>query len=188
MRITGGAYKRRKLFVPEGQNVRPTSDRMRQTLFNLLAHAKWAQDFNLDNAVVLDLFCGSGALGLEALSHGAAHCTFVDKNITPIKTNTAFLEDGRFDIVKSSLPNFSLSSGCFDLVFMDPPYRKGLIEPTIKNLIENQCLANDTVIVIEAEKDLKFDVPLFHLDTRMQSQSCLHIFRYKAAIEKTEKQ
>lgn len=182
MRITGGEYRNRKLTVPEGRDVRPTSDRMRQTLFNLLHHAKWLDGFELEGARVVDLFCGSGALGLEALSHGAAHCTFVDRETGSVKTNSAFLANNEAMIVKGDASKIGTGKGNVSLVFMDPPYFKDLITPTVLNLIEQGWLADQALIVIEAEKSLPLDLPLEHLDTRTQSQSNLHIFRYKAAI------
>ena len=91
MRITSGHYKNRQLFVPEGKFVRPTSDRMRQSIFNILRHPKWDDQFSLDGIHVADLFCGSGSLGLEALSNGAKHCVFIDQDVRATNDNTGFL-------------------------------------------------------------------------------------------------
>ena len=186
MRITGGQYKNRKLFVPEGNDVRPTSDRMRQTIFNLLHHANWLDNFQLNGAIVLDLYCGSGALGIEALSHGANKCVFVDRDIISIKQNSNFLYADSYQIIKADASQLSNGRGCVNLVFMDPPYFKNLIEPTVANLINNNWLADEALIVIEAEKSLMLDLPLILLDKRGQSHSNLHVFRYKAAINDGE--
>lgn len=186
MRITGGAYKNRKLQVPTGRDIRPTSDRMRQTLFNLLLHAKWAEDFIIEEANILDLYCGSGALGLEALSRGARHCVFIDKDIATIKANSVFIEDECYLVKKAALPLIPALKGRFQLVFMDPPYYQELIEPTVNALINDDYLDNKAVIIIEAEKGLHLNLPLYHLDTRTQSQSNLHVFRYDPAVKQAE--
>src|SRR4051812_13140055 len=88
MRITGGSARGRILKVPDTGTVRPTTDKMRQQLFNMLLHSQWATqaDFELDGAHVLDGFCGSGALGLEALSRGASSCVFVDIDGKVVRT------------------------------------------------------------------------------------------------------
>lgn len=186
MRITGGQYRNRKLMVPEGNHVRPTSDRMRQTLFNVLHHAGWLNEFEVEGAIVLDLFCGSGALGLEALSHGAAHCTFIDMDIVSVKNNTSFLGNDDYKIIKSKIPDFTLKSMQFNLVFMDPPYFKNLIKPTIDELIDKNLLADQAIIVIESEKGLRLDLPLEALDKRSQSKSDLQIFRYNSTVNQCQ--
>jgi 16S rRNA (guanine966-N2)-methyltransferase len=178
MRITSGTYKNRRLFVPDGKFVRPTSDRMRQSIFNILRHPKWAPDFSLDGAHIADLFCGSGSLGLEALSNGAKHCVFVDQDVKAVTNNTGFLDDDDFQIIKSSLPKVSrIPTKQFDLVFMDPPYDQNLVEPTIQLLMNNNHLANDAIIVIETEKGLNLNIDLELMDKRTQSNSDLWMYR-----------
>lgn len=183
MRITGGLYKNRKLNVPDGNVVRPTSDRMRQSLFNMLNHAKWANDFDLTKAHVLDLFCGSGALGLESLSYGAQHATFVDLDISSIKQNSHFMDGTQFDIIKQNATKLSLQNDVqFDCVFMDPPYRKALVMGTLQNLIDKNYMADNAIVIIECEKELDLQTDLELLDKRAQGQSNLYILRYNAAI------
>lgn len=183
MKISGGEYKNRKLVVPDGHDVRPTSDRMRQTLFNMLNHAKWASDFDITSAKVLDLFCGSGALGLEALSHGAAYCTFVDTDISSVKTNAYFLDKNDYDLKTSDACHVTFTDQ-YNLVFMDPPYRQALIEPTLRNLVDKNALAADALIVIESEKNFTFKTDHFaQCDFRVQGQSALYILRYNPAID-----
>ncbi|PCI00469.1 MAG: 16S rRNA (guanine(966)-N(2))-methyltransferase RsmD [Alphaproteobacteria bacterium] len=182
MRITGGNYKNRKLSTPEGTDVRPTSDRMRQSLFNMLHHAKWSHDFSFENAYVLDLFCGSGALGLEALSHGSAHCTFIDTDTSPIKQNASFIDSEHYAIQKSNATAVRLNDA-FDLIFMDPPYRKNLITPALENLRKHNALKDGALIIIESEKEFKSDFDGFETcDHRPQGQSALHILRYNSAV------
>ena len=129
MRIVGGAHSGRKLSVPKSNDIRPTSDKVRGAIFNAL-DARGA----VNGARVLDAFCGSGALGLEALSRGAAHVTFWDndsRSLALAKENAASLgvvSDCVFqkrDALKSPDPK---PGEVFDLVFMDPPYRKNMIQ------------------------------------------------------------
>jgi 16S rRNA (guanine966-N2)-methyltransferase len=186
MRITGGHYKNRKLVIPEGNQIRPTSDRMRQTIFNLLHHAKWAQDFNIQGSHVLDLFCGSGALGIESLSHGAAHASFADIDVHTIATNTKFLDSSVYQIHKKNASSILLpNKHTFNLVFMDPPYREGLVNIAIKNLLKNVPLHDQAIIIIECEKELSVEYgDLEILDQRKQGQSNLNFFRYHAVMNK----
>lgn len=181
MRITSGHYKNRTLFVPEGRDIRPTSDRMRQSLLNLLRHAKWLDGFALDGARVADLFCGTGALGLEMLSNGASHVTFMDQNIQTVEKNTGFLAPSLFRIVQSDIEALPPGKGEIDLVLMDPPYRQGLADLALTLLIAQNWLSDGALIVTETERGYQFETnpALTLLDHRVQSQSQLHVFRYK---------
>lgn len=197
MRITSGDYKNRRLFVPEGKFVRPTSDRMRQSLFNILRHPKWDLDFSLDDKYVADLFCGSGSLGLEALSNGAKHCVFVDQDVKAVTDNTGFLPEDDFEILKMNLssqrtlgslvekiPAFAgMTHGFFDLVFMDPPYNKGLVEPTLQYVLDKGMLSDGAILIIETEKSAKIESDLELLDERYQSESKLSFLRYNTTIK-----
>jgi 16S rRNA (guanine966-N2)-methyltransferase len=118
MRVVGGEFGRRRLVAPRGRATRPTSDRVREALFSILG--------DISGASVLDLFAGSGALGIEALSRGAAHATFVD-DADParaaIKQNLEVLGlEDRATLINASLRTAPLPGGPFDLVFADPPY------------------------------------------------------------------
>jgi 16S rRNA (guanine966-N2)-methyltransferase len=183
MRITSGDYKNRQLFVPEGDFIRPTSDRMRQSIFNILRHPKWDNAFDLNDVRVLDLFCGSGSLGLEALSNGATHCVFIDQDVRTVRKNTGFVPEDDLEIIQSSALSLKKGKSDIGLVFMDPPYRKDLVEPTLQKLIDNQWLVDHAIIIVECEKNLTIKCDLKLLDTRSQSQSDLHFFRYNATVE-----
>src|SRR6266581_7554556 len=135
LRIIGGKHRGRAIAAPGGQATRPTASRAREALFNILVHASWGADGTspLIDCRVLDAFAGSGALGLEALSRGAAHATFLDSDATAIKLigenlrklgETAAAKVIRADVTH---PPPSLE-GC-DLAFLDPPYRSGLAAP-----------------------------------------------------------
>jgi 16S rRNA (guanine966-N2)-methyltransferase len=142
MRIVAGQYRGRAIVTPEGQNTRPTSDRARQAIFNVLEHAPWAE--GLHEARVIDLYAGSGALGFEALSRGAAFCLFVDTDDGArgaIRENMdAYGLFGRCRVHRRSATDLGPRPGsageAFTLAFLDPPYAKGLGEQTLARLLE----------------------------------------------------
>jgi 16S rRNA (guanine966-N2)-methyltransferase len=162
MRITGGEHRGRVIEKPKGKDVRPTSDKVRQAIFNML------KKYDLpEGAQVLDVCCGTGALGLDAISRGAVHCTFVDNNrasLSLCQRNSCVLgfdsESCTFlhqDMSKAKLPSEMIPvSG---LLFLDPPYKKNLVEPMILSLSENGWLGKGCICVIEAEKNLKLSLP-----------------------------
>ncbi len=154
MRIVAGTFRGRPLVAPKGHLVRPTADRTRQAMFNVLEHAAWAPD--LDGARVIDLFAGAGGLGLEALSRGAAACRFVEQDETAlaaIRTNAASL--GLADRVSlerrdaTRLGAKPPAAPRFDLAFLDPPYGKGLAEKTLAALADGDWLSDGAVAVVE---------------------------------------
>ncbi len=158
MRITGGIHRSRKLETPKGDAVRPTSDKVRQAVFNML-NSRGV----LNDAVVIDAFCGTGALGLEALSQGASHCTFFDKNkssVTLCKSNVAALkEEDRSKIIlqdATKLKERSEEIRPANLVFLDPPYHQDLISKAITSLKDNNWLSKECFFVIETAKDENF--------------------------------
>ena len=159
MRIVAGQYRGRAIVTPEGQNTRPTSDRARQAIFNVLEHAPWAE--GLHEARVIDLYAGSGALGFEALSRGAAFCLFVDTDDGArgaIRENMdAYGLFGRARVHRRSAIDLGERPGsvgeAFDLAFLDPPYAKGLGEQTLQRLHEGQWLKPGAIVVFERGSD-----------------------------------
>lgn len=154
IRIIGGVLKGRRLKTLQGRAVRPTSDRVRESIFNILAN-------QIRDAAVLDLFAGSGALGIEALSRGAASVIFIDKSpqaLTVINQNLRMCRPGsqvqtiRWDIVKNlnCLTNISPQ---FNFVFMDPPYNQRFIRPALAALIQSRSMARPVKIVVEHDID-----------------------------------
>lgn len=147
MRIISGNCRGRKLVKLQGHAIRPTSDRIKEAIFNILGH-------KVKKANVLDLFAGTGALGLEALSRGACHATFIDLACDIIHQNLELCrlkEDATViscDIVKSSIPE-SLNDQQFDLVFIDPPYGKKYIEASLQKKSFADLLAKDCIIIAE---------------------------------------
>jgi 16S rRNA (guanine966-N2)-methyltransferase len=174
MRIVAGQYRGRAIVTPEGQNTRPTSDRARQAIFNVLEHAPWAE--GLHEARVIDLYAGSGALGFEALSRGAAFCLFVDTDDGArgaIRENMdAYGLFGRCRVHRRSATDLGPRPGsageAFTLAFLDPPYAKGLGEQTLARLLEGGWLAPGAVVVFERGSDEpEIDTPGYErLDAR----------------------
>lgn len=164
MRIIGGKFGGQPIRSPSGQATRPTTDRTRESLFNILAHRP---DLELQGARVLDLYAGSGALGLEALSRGAAFCLFVDTDASArgaIRGNIEAL--GLFGSTRiHRRPADALGAKPagvgpgFTLCFIDPPYRKGKVEPTLRTLIEGRWLDPGAVVVVEQSSDESLVVP-----------------------------
>ena len=163
MRIVSGEFRGRTLKAPPGETTRPTSDRARQAVFNILEHAPWSD--GVRDARVLDLFAGSGALGLEALSRGAAFCVFVETDEGArgaIRENVEALSlFGRVRVHRRDATDLGKRPAgdgpAFDLAFLDPPYGKGLGELTLAGLAEGGWLKPGAVVVFErsiAEPDV----------------------------------
>ena len=162
MRIVGGRLGGRALEAPKSQNVRPTSDRLRESLFNILTHR---YDDVITGARVLDLFAGTGALGLEAMSRGAVFALFIDDGAEAralIRQNVEALGLGgitrifRRDATRLGAvhPNEP-----FALVFLDPPYCKGLAEKALASLRDGGWLAPGALVVVEEAADARFAAP-----------------------------
>jgi 16S rRNA (guanine966-N2)-methyltransferase len=150
MRIIGGDFKGKKLTSLRGIATRPTADRVRESIFNIRASS-------IQNAVVLDLFSGTGALGLEALSRGATSAVFIDSEIPAVKIIEKNIASCRvtdrarvirWDI-RRNLNCLPPAAPVFDLVFMDPPYHADLMTPTLHHLIKQGVLKNNASIIIE---------------------------------------
>lgn len=174
MRIVAGSLKGRAISTPQGQNTRPTSDRARQAIFNVLEHAAWAEP--LDGARVIDLYAGSGALGYEAVSRGAAFALFVeidDEARGAIRENAdAWGLMGRTRVHRRSATDLGVRPGsageAFDIAFLDPPYGKGLGEQTLARLLEGNWLKPGATVVFERGSDEpEIDTPGYErLDAR----------------------
>jgi 16S rRNA (guanine966-N2)-methyltransferase len=177
VRITGGTLRGRNLATPKDERVRPTSDKVRQAMFNILMHNDFGIGFTLDGARVADIFAGTGALGIEAISHGASFCLFVDDSAESrglIRENVeAFGLTGASKIWRRDAtdlgPINTGSGGPFDLVFLDPPYRKNLMVPALASLLGGGWLALNALIIAEtAEDEPAIDAPSFRqLDSRI---------------------
>lgn len=160
LRIIGGTWRRRKLHFPDVAGLRPTPDRVRETLFN------WLQPM-IAGAHCLDLFAGSGALGFEALSRGATSVVMVERDgnaVKQLRENIALLKTAQADVLQRDALEF-LDSGRrdlapFDVVFLDPPYQHDLINPCCAALQRGDWLSASCTLFIEAERELqRFALP-----------------------------
>lgn len=152
MRIITGIARGRRLASPAGENTRPTSDRVKESLFNIIQS-------QTSGAKVLDLFAGTGSLGLEALSRGAGHCIFIEKDKAAYKILRQNIEGIEFDEISESynqeaanaLKIFSKRGLKFDIIFLDPPYGKGMVENSISEISRLGLGEKGCLIVSESD-------------------------------------
>ena len=182
LRIIAGELKGRKLRSVRGIKTRPTANRIREAIFNILA-------FEIHESTVLDLFAGTGAFGIEALSRGAKTAVFVDvdnDSISVLRENIKILSIEhltkilRWDLTRNLVLLGSLPSA-FNLVFMDPPYNKNMVEPTLFNLHNSQSLENGARIVVEhsyREPILKGRLPFKISNQRRYGKTLVSILNY----------
>ena len=185
MRIIGGKFSGRTIISPDGRGTRPTTDRTRESLFNILAHR---DDFSFEGARVIDLFAGSGALGFEAMSRGAEWCLFVETEAAArgaIGDNIEAL--GLFGSTRlhrrSAATLGPKPAGVgppFTLAFLDPPYRKDLAPPAMRTLKSGDWLANGALVVVEQAKD---EAPaeadgFVEVDRRLYGDTQIGIYRF----------
>lgn len=149
MRIISGCRRGHKLHEFAGSDVRPTTDRVKEAIFNLI-------QFNVPDAVVLDMFAGSGALSFEALSRGAQRAVLIDSDknsVAIIKKNIRELKfEDLCEVRTQSCLDFAKTcKDKFDIIFLDPPYNKGFIEPVLTSIYENDLLSGEGIIVLESD-------------------------------------
>ena len=183
MRIVGGKFKGHSIAPPHGSATRPTTDRVRESIFNILAHG--IEGLELDGARVLDLFAGTGAMGLEAISRGSRFCQFVDDSAEArglIRKNADAL--GVIGLAKIWRRDAADLGPCaplpgFDLVFADPPYGKGLGEKALRALVSGQWLNPNAIVVLE--ESAKADIPavggLTLIDERGYGDTTVRFYR-----------
>ena len=184
MRIVGGHLRGKKLAdVGQGDaaaHLRPTSDRVRESLFNLLTNGRNGD--LVRGAKVLDLFAGTGALGLEALSRGATHATFVDSgNVARalLRENIALCSaQGITKVFRKDVTQIGPAKTPVDLVFLDPPYGQGLGEVAIATLLDTNWLASGAVVVWEEAAPPITPAPFTTLDQRTYGQTTITILRH----------
>jgi 16S rRNA (guanine966-N2)-methyltransferase len=189
LRIVSGAFRGKAIKAPEGQATRPTSDRARQAIFNILEHAAWSG--GVRDARVIDLFAGSGALGLEALSRGAAFCLFVETDEAArgaIRENVdAMGLFGRTRVHRRSATDLGIRPGAdgpaFDLAFLDPPYARGLGELALARLAAGGWLTPGATVVFErGVAEPAFEAPGYALlDARDYGAARVHFLRFEGA-------
>jgi 16S rRNA (guanine966-N2)-methyltransferase len=182
LRIIGGDLKGKKLKTIHGKLIRPTGDRIREAIFNILST-------RVAKATVMDLFAGTGALGIEALSRGAQRALFVDNGkeaLAVLKQNIVVCGLGeKADImrwnIRQNLNGVKSIGQKFDLIFLDPPYNKNLITPSLVNLEKSEALKNNACIVVEHSvyETLPADLCMFHLtDQRKYGKTLVSFLNY----------
>ena len=193
MRIVGGKWRRRKLdssFKLKNQSIiRPTSDRVKENIFNVVENLRTGNP--LKGAQVLDLFCGTGAMGLEALSRGAHFCHFIDnsreakrltlQNVRKVgaKQNSMFSMTDILDLDQ----NYGVVS---NLVFLDPPYGKNLGTVAISLLLENDWVSDDTIFILEKEVNGQFSSELKIVDQRVYGGTEILILKYENVLNQVD--
>jgi 16S rRNA (guanine966-N2)-methyltransferase len=162
MRIVGGSRRTRRLAAPEGRSLRPTSERAREALFNILGHRDFAP-FVLRGARVIDLFAGTGALGLEALSRGAAHLTAVESDtaaLASLRHNINSLDfDDKARVIQGDATRLPPAPEPCSYAFLDPPYRGGQAAPALASLVENGWLIEGAIVVAETSAKEVLEAP-----------------------------
>jgi len=193
MRIVSGSFRGKTLAAPKGDATRPTSDRARQAVFNILEHAAWSP--GLSGVRVIDLFAGSGALGFEALSRGAAFCLFVEtdeaargairENVEALSSNGGLF--GRTRVHRRDATDLGVRPGAdgpaFGLAFLDPPYARGLGEIALEKLAVGGWLAPGAIVVFErgaSEPDVSI-AGYEALDVRDYGAARVCFFRFEGA-------
>jgi 16S rRNA (guanine966-N2)-methyltransferase len=181
MKVTGGMSKGRLLASIKGLNIRPTSSKVREAIFNLLGQ-------DITDLKVLDLFAGTGSLGIEALSRGAFGAIFIDNSslsVNTIKKNLRLcgFESSGIVLKRDIMRGLSFKHRFFqkgvDLVFIDPPYGKDYISPILKRLSEGEILASSAIVVAESLKDDKLPVRVEKLclfDTRIYGETKIDMY------------
>jgi len=182
MRITGGRAKGRLLASLKGWNIRPTSDRVREAIFNLIGQ-------DMAGFHVLDLFAGTGCLGIEALSRGALQALFIDNSVQSIKLIKKNLERCGYeplgfilkrDLTKGLPWKHPLMRGKFDLIFIDPPYEKEMIPPLLRELSDRDLFASPSIAVAETFKTETLPSSLGKLnmlDSRIYGETKITIYQ-----------
>jgi len=165
VRIIAGTHRGRRLEAPAGRDVRPMTDRTREALFNILAHGGWGPDGGnpVIDAVVLDAFCGTGALALEALSRGAAEAWLLDVSngsLAAARRNVDTMgEAGRTHLMRADSTRPPPGRTQATLVFIAPPYGRALAPPAISALAEQGWMAPDAIVVVELAVSDPFGLP-----------------------------
>lgn len=179
MRIIAGRWRGRPLVAPPGNATRPTSDRAREALFSILA----SRLGSFEGLRVADVFAGTGALGLEALSRGAAHASFVDNDraaLAALRANLARLgAEGLASIHQTNAETIAQAPASHDLLFLDPPYGRALALPVLARLAAQGWIAPQALVSVETSREEGLDLPDFALETvRDYGKARLHLLRY----------
>lgn len=188
MRIIGGEYRSRLISMPKGLRLRPTQDKVREALLNLIG--------DINGKFVLELFAGSGAFGIESISRGAKYVTFVDNNFRCTETIRSNLEslvvpESRYEIIRANalsiLSRFERQEEKFDIIFLDPPYYKGLAKKCLINIDSYDILTQHSLVIVEhfKKETMIFELNNIILDKeRKYGDTMISIFRKVAVKER----
>lgn len=181
MRVIAGTARRLRLVTPEGNDTRPTQDRIKETLFNMIQN-------QVPGAVFIDLFAGSGGIGIEALSRGAVRAVFVENNVNAYKCILENLKTTHFEeqatVLKQDvvLGLRSIKEKEADIIFIDPPYHGELYERTLSQLSEMNYVTSNTMIIVEADLNLDFSFAEnygFEVRREKEYKTNKHVFLYR---------
>ena len=189
MRIISGKHRGRNIETVSSKKLRPTTGMAREALFNILSHGHFTEDGSnlLDDCNVLDLFCGCGALSLEALSRGAAHAVMIDidqAHLDIARKNAASMhEENNISFIRADSGNPPPARFPCNLIFLDPPYNQGLVNKALKNLAQGGWLAQNAIVVVETGKTEDIELPeeFEQLDDRKYGNSRIRIFEWSNA-------
>ena len=180
MRIITGKFGGRRLKPPKGKDVRPTTDRFRESIFNVLTH----RIGTFEGARVADLFAGTGAFGLEALSRGAAFVCFVEKHAGLLRENIDLLGvNDQCRVLAANARALPEEPSPYDIIFMDPPYQKGLIAPALESLAASGWVKAQTLVIVERHQDEEVSFSSDYNEVRVleQGNRRAHFLEYKSA-------
>jgi 16S rRNA (guanine966-N2)-methyltransferase len=181
MRVIAGTARRLQLVTPEGNDTRPTQDRIKETLFNMIQN-------QVPGSVFVDLYAGSGGIGIEALSRGAKKAYFIENNINAFKCITQNLQKTHFEDVATALKQDvvlglrNIREEEVDIIFMDPPYHGELYERTLSQLSQMNYVTENTMIIVESDRELDFSFAEdygFEVRREKEYKSNKHVFLYK---------
>ncbi|MBP3781955.1 MAG: 16S rRNA (guanine(966)-N(2))-methyltransferase RsmD [Butyrivibrio sp.] len=181
MRVIAGTARRLRLVTPEGNDTRPTQDRIKETLFNMIQN-------QVPGSVFIDLFAGSGGIGIEALSRGAVRAVFVENNVNAYKCILENLKTTHFEeqatVLKQDvvLGLRSIKEKEADIIFIDPPYHGELYERTLSQLSEMNYVTANTMIIVEADLNLDFSFAEnygFEVRREKEYKTNKHVFLYR---------
>ena len=184
MRVIAGTARRLRLVTPEGNDTRPTQDRIKETLFNMIQN-------QVPGAVFIDLFAGSGGIGIEALSRGAVRAVFVENNVNAYKCILENLKTTHFEeqatVLKQDvvLGLRSIKEKEADIIFIDPPYHGELYERTLSQLSEMSYVTANTMIIVEADLNLDFSFAEnygFEVRREKEYKTNKHVFLYRKEV------
>jgi 16S rRNA (guanine966-N2)-methyltransferase len=180
LRIVAGTWRGKRLVAPAGDATRPTAERARQALFDMLAHASWGGRDLLEGARVLDAFAGTGALGLEALSRGAAEATFMENSraaLAALGANVAACNAGARARILAVDATHPPKGGPCQIIFLDPPYDHDLLNLSLHALRESGWMVTGTIIVAEARRSTQCESPGTLLDERSYGTAKIMVWR-----------